>query len=339
MQKLTKHFSAIAGRVLLIGFTMQIVLGLVWTGINIGCMEEPGVLLQLVLLSVAFGAGLFLVKTITETKKIVWMVWGSLAMLTVPMSLQCHLMNPKESIIGSFLVFQLSFLWRAIRNGNTESCCSLAKVAIFWLLEAVVAPEYVPVGAVPVILLFLYGLRKKKIGYHILLICAFGGMIFGMNSLKQEMPTWMASENFEQEKTQDTGMIYEISADLFGRCTWTTIFRDSVYWTDEMYATAGEEILISTSLYADNMNELFKPAVLQNLGEEGATGFYQELTISAVKEFPVQIMKECLWDAFAYSVPPLGTYLFLDGEGYDSYCPVNFELMRRQAPRLTGYYM
>ena len=69
MQKLTKHFSAIAGRVLLIGFTMQIVLGLVWTGINIGCMEEPGVLLQLVLLSVAFGAGLFLVKTICKSRR------------------------------------------------------------------------------------------------------------------------------------------------------------------------------------------------------------------------------------------------------------------------------
>ncbi len=341
MQKAAKHFSAITCRILFIGFTMQIALGLVWMCCNIGRLEEPGWPVQLVLLSVAFGAGLFLVRTITKTKKIMWMVWGSLALLTVPMSLQCHLMNPKESVIGSFLVCQISFLWKVLGSKEPASLRGLATVATGWVLLAAVAPEYVLLGAVPVVLLFLYGLfggtesqpvadKRRKTGYRVLLFLAFGGMIFGIYNLKPE----------NTENAENTGIVYEVSADLFGRCTWTTIIRDWNYWTDEMHVAIGsEDVWVSASHYADNMNELLKPTILQNLGEEGAIDFYRSMTAEAFTKFPAQILKECLWDAFAYSVPPVGSYWFLEGRGYDSYCPVNYELMRRQAPRLTGYYL
>ena len=92
----------------------------------------------------------------------------ALALLTMPVSLQCHLAVLPYSLAGSFFLMQLGMLLRAVRRGEVADhdgakawkgwkrpAWNLVRMGLAWTLQAFLLPEYYLFGG---LLLVFYGL-------------------------------------------------------------------------------------------------------------------------------------------------------------------------------------
>lgn len=122
MQKMRRHISAVTGRIFFIGFSVQIVLGLLWMMRNVTGMQHfVGAGMRLVL---AFVANYILLSSVlVHTKKSsVFSVWGSLALLTYPLAMQCHVLAAGDSVTASITLLILAFAARVLhRFGQNKS--------------------------------------------------------------------------------------------------------------------------------------------------------------------------------------------------------------------------
>ena len=157
MQRAVRHISAILGRVIFIGFSIQIVFGMTWMCLNFSklpqfgeslfyveisknfiCDEYTGILypvflllargieglaglpyycvMYVVQLLVACYAAHRLLMGLKKTKRAL-NLWGSLAVLTLPMAMQCHLAVLPYSLVSSFFLLELSISLETVRKG------------------------------------------------------------------------------------------------------------------------------------------------------------------------------------------------------------------------------
>lgn len=371
MQKAVKSVSAVIGRVFFIGFSIQIVMGLIWmlcnfTGFqefgesyfyveiskNFLCDEYTGILypvfllfargveglihipyyyvMYLVQLAIALYAAHFFLQAVHPSSKF-WNIWGSLAIITLPMAMQSHLAILPKSLTCSFLLTELGFVRLALREGEPLGSGHLMRVLPFWLLTALLEPQYLYLGAIPVGLLFLYGLVRfgkknpRQLLYNCILIAAFAGIIMGMNDLTQvEGEYGRVRQSF--------------SASMLSRCSWTTMFKRREAWPEELRVYVDDDIMWQTSFYADNISGVLEPYLEEKLGIEDSQQVFREIAESAWNLFRPQILHEMAWDVFGYSFSPIAAKMFLDGRGYASYCTRNYDIMRQKTPVLTKYY-
>ncbi len=351
MRKLGKHFSAVIGRILFIGFSVQILLGLAWMCSNFlhvqkfggsflfmasdaAFWEDFAPFLYLLQLGAAFGAGFFFLKTAAPAKRgQFFYVWGSLAMMTVPMSMQCHLAVLPDSLAGSLLLVQAAFLWKAVSEKDAWGVRKLTAACLCWFLLWLLKPEYLWLGAVLVLFLFFYGCRRgaeqnfRRARYQVLTLCAFTGLILSVGSLRDGgLYGKSGSEN-------------SFSAALFHRCAWTTVLREWGEWPEMLTEHAEADMLWAASLYSENVEDELIPYLEERMGRQETQALCLEAAGEALRTYPVQIAKEIIWDAFGYGVSPVGVPLFLGGRGYDSGTPRNYDIMRRETPILTRYYV
>lgn len=133
--------------ILLIGFTIQILLGLFWMGGNFGRVQgfgDPGSVLYggilrllgarpqamyLLQLGAALFAGDFFLRT-AGCREGLWRLWCGLALLSCPFALQCHLALLPFSFLGSLFLLLLSFLIRAAAPGKRASWLALAACCV-----------------------------------------------------------------------------------------------------------------------------------------------------------------------------------------------------------------
>lgn len=130
---MTAQIGAVIKRILFIGFSIQIILGIVWMCCNFVHVQdfpEPdtalyGGLFQLLggcvpviyllQLAAAFGGGYFFLQSVAPAEK--WLaVWRTLALLTFPFAMQCHLAVQPHSFVGTLFLLMLAFLIRGIRG-------------------------------------------------------------------------------------------------------------------------------------------------------------------------------------------------------------------------------
>ena len=372
MQKAKEGIRAVAGRVLVIGFSVQILLGLLWmcsaftkaqafaessvylnAAWNFRLDEYTGALYPVVLmlvkgleavtgipyripvfllqLGVAFYAGYFLLKCL-EIKGKIWRIWGSLALMTFPMMMQCHMAVLPYSLNVSCALLQTAFLFAAVRREKPMPAADWLPVLIFWIAEALLLPEYLYLGGVPVVLTFFYQFLKyakenrKKQMHYLLMLMAAAGLIFGIHNLTQEEGAYgKAHRSFE--------------AALFRRCVWTDLQDYYKAWPSHVQDLFDEGALLGIRSCADKMELQMQPLVEQALGVDGAKEWFGEAAKQAFVINSGQILHEIAWDVVGYIFPPITTELLLQGRGYDSYCARNYEVMRQNAPILTKYYM
>lgn len=378
MQKVSKHILAVSGRILFIGLSLQMVLGVLWICCNFGRFQEFGdslfyievsksmvfdeytgalypVLLMLVRgieellripytfmihllqLAVAGYAGWRFLRAFGGRNRL-FLMWGSLVLLTFPMVAQCHLAVLPNSGALSMFMLELSVGVEVVRNKSAVSYKQLCKMNLFWLLSALLLPDYFYFGAVPVVLLWLYHLcrcRKQaepgkqagmRLVYHLVLVAAFTGMIAGIGSLIQQEGAYG-----RPAKTLD--------AALFRRMTWTSLYDTYDEWPAEMQEACPFAVMMETTEYADHMELIFQPRLETAVGREKAQQYYREVWQLALSYNKGGIIRETAWDAVSYMLPPFAAKLLLEGRGYDSYVGRNYETMKNEAPVLTKYYM
>ena len=372
MQKAGKAFFTVAGGVLFIGFSIQIVLGLCWMVCNFPgyqqfgesalyveisksfiCDEYEGILypvliwlargiedfflipyhyiLYLLQLCMAFAAAYRLLRSAGVKGKAAT-VWGSLAMLTFPMAMQCHLAVLPDSLTSSFLLLELSFAFDMLRQGGELRSRQLIKVLAFWLLAALMQPVYLYLGAVTVIFLFLFGMakswkaNKKKILYNGIMILAFAGMISGVQDLTQVEGYY--------------GRVHQsLNASLMSRCAWLYAEYGYELWPREAKEAVPWEQVVQVSYYADNVERMLAIPIEEAVGEERAEEIFGEVAQIAWEHHKSKILHDAAWDVVGYTFSPMVLQRQLTGKAYDSYSGRNYDIMRAGMPQLTEYFL
>lgn len=138
MKKAAAHVSAVVKYILFIGFSIQIILGIVWMCCNFaqipeypaadavlytalfGLVGKCAPVMYLLQLAAAFGVNYFFLQSLMPAGR--WLaVWRALVLLTFPFAMQCHLAVQPHSFVGTLLLAFLAFLVRALRE--KRACC------------------------------------------------------------------------------------------------------------------------------------------------------------------------------------------------------------------------
>ncbi len=151
------HLGAIIKRILLIGFTIQMFLGIAWMCCNFMQVQDFGKiyfsgktllpeggysslyyylfvilgsipqLMYLLQLSTAFMAGYYFLGMLVSRR---YAVWGSLVLMTFPFAMQCHLAILPYSFMSSLAFLLFAFLWRLSKEEKLLAALGVVLCAI-----------------------------------------------------------------------------------------------------------------------------------------------------------------------------------------------------------------
>lgn len=346
MRKATGAVQLVIKYMLFIGFTVQICLGLFWMAGNIAKVQDftpvdTGVypfflrvagkgygLIYLLQLGAALYAGNRLLKSLHAGGRGICL-WGSLAMMTLPMAMQCHLALLPYSLVGSLELLEISFVCESAGEkdifGEKALCGSLACFAAQCLLW----PKYCIPGAVlPLLLLVrrLAGMLRKKEG-------RFRGLLLAVCFLAVAAAGYGAERGGEGGRGNTSGWNWL----LVKRFCWPTIWVD---WggEPETFNLATSNVIWVTSYYPNNMDVYLKPE-LDAMTPETADSVMRKMVSRAWRIHYPMVVRQIGWDVLGYSVTPVILPLQLEGDAYDSYSGRNYEMMRNGTPVLTKYYV
>lgn len=340
MRRAAKQLEPILKGILMIGFSVQAVLGLWWMCANFnesqyfpepeGMLypvlyrmtgEIPQIIYALQLIFGCFAGRRCLVRLLPGWRA--W--WGSLVLLTFPMAMQCHLAVLPHSFVASLFLLELTFAREALEEAPAGS---LAKAGGCWLFLALLLPEYLYLGGVPVIfaLLFLiprYWKNRRSLSGILLIPAAFLGLILGVGSLTGQ-------ENCLSRQS--------ISRAFFSRAVWPTIWNDHFAWPEEIREKV-EDRVWSVSFNEDHVERILQPLLEESLDGEQITEFYNQAALYSWRVHGPMILRQMVWDGLGYGVTPLLLPLQLEGRGYDAHSGRNYENMRNAHPLLTRRYV
>lgn len=351
MQKMLRHILAVAGRVFFIGFSVQIVLGLLWMICNFPKTGWPLVLVQLV---VAFLAAYRLLCVTTKSGKS-FRIWGSLALLTFPMAMQTHMGAFPESLAGSCLLLELAFVAEILQGGREVRYRKFFYLLLFWFAGAMLQSEYLYFGAAPAVIICVYamaGARKqnvqksikkentqtgnvqtknvqgvaKKAAYYVILFAAALGLILGCRSLSKIGKSEEVSYK-------------SVSLSIASRFAWPRIWQGCDLWPDEIWEYFSEEQAKRTDYYADYVETLLGKTLVDAVGKERADEWFTEIARASWWRYKVNIVHDTAWDVLGYTFSPLVVPRQLTGKVYDSYTGRNYDAFRMETPLLAKYYL
>lgn len=331
--------------ILFIGFSLQIIFGVMWMCFHFAAIQEfgqaPGFLYPLLLqlfgevpwvlyllqLGVAGYAAVLLIKPVFPSG-VFRRGWCVLALLTVPMSLQCHMALLPYSFVSSLLFLEIVFCRSAVENSKGVSALALTEGCGSWLVLALLLPEYSWLGGIPLVLTLLFRLRRvwgqwRQLAYSLLIIAAFGGMIAGVGSLTRV------------QGTEDRRTFWFCMA---SRMSWPTIWNDAARWSEDLWAVT-EKVIWETSYRPDNMEKMLQPVIESAVGAKQAQIYYREIAEKAWWLHKSRIVRQMGWDALIYAAPQAVLQAQFGGVGYDSYSGRNYDIMVAACPRLTKYYV
>ncbi|MGN0403288.1 MAG: hypothetical protein ACI4HQ_13665 [Acetatifactor sp.] len=346
MKKTAGYVSGLLKTILFIGFSIQIVLGIVWMCLNITCLQTFSVsggplytvlarigdsaypVLYLLQLAAAAGADFYFMKQWCGDRKFL-NIWGMLCLLTFPFVLQCHLAVAPFSLTCSLFLLELTFTIRYIRR--TEVILSdVVCACVCWALLTLLRPEYILLGAVPVLLMLLLRLiarEKNKMGLcrSALIIAAFWGMTWGVLSLSGQERVY-SREN--------------IAFCMFSRSVWPTLWQDAlVLWQNNELPGITTEILQQAAGQAEDLRRVVKPLVEEALTVDEAVKFYYVKASAGWVLRREALLKQCAKDFAYYVLSPAFLPMQLEGKGGDTYSGRNYEVMLYSYPELTGNYV
>lgn len=349
MRKAAERITAVLSRVMVIGFSIQIIFGVLWAVLNFAKLQEFGesffyvqnsamrpyyCILYAVQLALAGWSSYWFLRKIGKLNKPMC-VWGSLALLTLPMNLQCHLAVLPYSSASSFFLLGIGFAMEQISAKEAFSLRGFLKLLGCFLACAVLLPEYLYLGAVPVFLVLcchlvrVFGRRTpaiKHFCWELVLTAVFAGMIIGVNGLTEEKRYGGSAGRGVEEC-------------LASRFAWTSLLEYTEEWPEGIGEVIDQETLRSSAYYADNMKLLFEPFVEKTLGREKAKAFYKEIAELAWERNRAHIKHEIAWDIVGYTFSPPVLQLQLTGRAYAAYSGRNYEIMRHYSPVLTKRYV
>jgi len=366
MRKLTGHIFAVAGRILFIGFTLQIIFGMVWMAGNFAHCQQfgevnsllyPAVLMiaggmgrifpvpcycfvYIIQTGICFGAVYFFLKVIISDDQAksrgagkLFRIWAVLAVLTSVPVMQCMMALLPYAITGALMLMELGLAVRTIYSKDTRNLSVIVKICALWVLQSLFLHEYMLFGAIPVLIVLIAGLRGASGASGIIKRIAYGAAVMAVPlCITTVVYAGCVHKGLYDEK--NPGFI----KGLFSRTCLTTVLWDWDTWTDELEEQLAWEIRYSASYYADNITLEVEPYIDEKYKDK-AEEFYLDTAKSAWKSYRLKIIHEVLWDTAGYAISPVIVKRQLSGLGYMSLTARNYDIMKRSTPKLTKYYV
>lgn len=345
---------------LFIGFSIQIGLGVLWICCNFTSVQEftesrsvvYGAVYALtgrhapvmygLQLALAYYAGCCFLGALRPAGRF-WRVWSSLALLTFPMAMQCHLALLPWSFAGSFVLLEWSFAVKILRESAAKKTISregaswhgegadkrlFAGLGGCWLVLAALLPEYRLLGGIPAALSLvfcLWKLRKeaKKMLYPALVTVVIGCLAVGAGTAAQKV-------SGAEERSASFALVC--------RTAWPFILSDFSGWPEEVQAVLAQDMRELT-FCPDNMDRIMKPLMEAAFGSGQADAYYREIAENAWTHRASVILTHMRWDVLGYGMTPVILQEQLRGGCYDSYSGRNYEIMRNHTPSLTKHYV
>lgn len=316
MRKQASHGCAVVKGILFIGFSVQIVFGMVWMCCSFfrvqdfeeadsalyqwiyGMTGESPCVMYVLQLLCAFSAGYYFLERLNpiEEKKESFRtkafgVWRGLALLTAPFAMQCHLALLPHSFNASLFLMMLSLL-----------------------LE------------IPRLLQKRPGGKKewKRVWGRLALAAACFGLMFILSG---------AADRGSRGETSKGGF----AAAMASRMAWPTIWNDFGAWTEDLQEIT-RDVIWEASFCPGNM-KILQDAIESSVGAEGAEEYDWQIARVGWQNHSYMVIRQIGWDALGYLVSPIIFQLQLEGEAYDSCTGRNYEIMRGNSPLLTRYYV
>lgn len=367
MQKVSKALANVICKLLLIGFGVQIVLGLCWMVANMGQVQQFGetsyyleatksfigngyrgilypvlimlaqgmeqlvripyhCFLYLLQLAVGFWAAWRLQDAVGVTGKY-RLCYGSFAMLTVPMAMQCHLAVLPDSLGASFWLLEWAYVIRSFKRHESIKTVDLVKLCGIYLLGVALLPEFFFTGALSVLIVLVHrGIKLWKCDEKraILRLVAIGFFFFWGVSLVAGVG---------EGEQRSTGSM------MASRFAWSHAEEDYGHWPEEVRNYIPAERLNSVAGYADSMDRIVTEELVANVGKERTEELLFSLAKVSFGRHTKENLTEILWDVYGYGFGPWVLQQQLAGNGYEAYSGRNYEIMGMHTPGLAGYYM
>lgn len=306
------HIREVIQRILFIGFTVQILLGIAWMCRNMMQVQDYGRMylwdgnkmtdgmysvgggysflyhgifrvlgayppvIYVLQTICAFGAGYGILRKFLEKK---YAVWGGLVLVTFPFALQCHFAVLPFSFFSSLILFMFSFL---------------------------------------------HGIKPG--GKHL------GSLVPAVGCGVLALVLWCGGE------PQDDGAAgRSMEAIMASRLAWPTLWVDFDRWPEEIQE-ATVDVALEATYYPDNM-KLLDDALVSGAGAEKAKEYYRKIGRVAWEYHKSMIIRQVGWDVLGYGATAIIFRMQLEGKSYDSYTGRNYEAMRGNSPILTKYYV
>ncbi len=330
------------------GFTAQIFLGFVWMAGNFGEIQDfpaaaRGIysflvnlagqgyrVICLLQLLTALYAGYRLLRYLRVGEA--WRcVWGSLALMTLPMAMQCHMALLPYSFVCSLELLKISCVCESA--GGREDCTpkGLAGMAACYAAQCLLWPEYWAPGVVLPLLVFFWkmpgmlGNRKQRLKGCALVLCLLAAAAAG------------CSLRYGTRDDADSGGS-ALSWTLVKRVCWPTLWVD---WegTPEGVREAAADVVWTSAHYPHHMDLYFKPALDAAMSPDDVDSAMWEMVKRSWQNHYSLVIRQIGWDVLGYGVTPLILPKQLEGDAYDSCSGRNYEIMRNEMPVLTKYYV
>lgn len=355
---------SLIGRVIFIGLSAQIVLGILWA---FGAMpgfqqfqesffylavseklvwdEYTGILYPLILrflrgvcsilpfsytyflyplqLLAAFFAIAYFIKSAWRAKGF-WKVWGTLALLSFPVALQCHMAVLPVSFAGSCFWVQLASFWKVQKGEKGDILKACIMQALFFVVGALLLPEYVLFGGVVGILLVIYCLKKKVYVTSLIYLVAVV-LAVGINCLVQNPGSWGRMHRSPESI-------------LFERVAFTHLDDPLMLQIGEMEEIASDYDFSRLCYYALDRREKLGPYLEQKFGVENAKKKYGRIAEAYFLCLKREVLFQIRWDAIGYFLPPIATKFILNGSGYYSYTAKNYDAFLGRMPKFSDFY-
>lgn len=344
MKKAVGAVLLVIKNMLFIGFTVQICLGVIWMIGNFTKVQDftpvdtgaYPLLLRLtgrwygLIYLLQLGAGLYagcrLLKSLHD--KGIYL-WGSLAMMTLPMAMQCHLALLPYSLVGSLELLKISLVCEPTGEKNLFGEKALWGSIACFAAQCLLWPKYcIPGLVLPLLLLLrrLPGMLQKRV--HL-----FRGLLITVCFLAVAAAGYGAEHGGESSRGNTSGWDWQ----LVKRICWPTIWVDWGERSGEINLS-GSNVIWQSACYPHNMDAYLKPE-LEAMTSEEAGDIMEKMTRYAWDIHYPMIVRQMGWDVLGYSVTPVVLPLLLDGDAYDSFSGRNYEMMRNGTPVLTKYYV
>ncbi|MCR4792111.1 MAG: hypothetical protein K5871_05135 [Lachnospiraceae bacterium] len=287
-------------------------------------------LLQLVL---AFISWFYFSQQVLGIEKTRMRIWFSLAVITCPFAMQCHMAVLEYSFASSFLCLLVTFQIRFMREWKEDLSRIAASrvfrdtciVSLFWLFLSLLRKEFVLLGFIPVLSVYITIVRRiKAVLMPAVTIICFATLIFTSVHIFGIGNGLSPVQNFRMS--------------LYYRVAWNEDFQDLDHIPAHVREVTDEETL--EDIIAD-------PGLIYRIGDAARRTIGTEETVIefpgwawvAFRDNKTAIVIDTMTEIAGYTFAPLINHIKLAGVGLPGYSTGNYDVMRRICPVLTKFYL
>lgn len=247
--------------------------------------------------------------------------------ITIPTIAQCHVGILPYSLVSSVFVILLADLIVLWQRKERLTAKLLLPISIWWVLSALICPDYGWLSGIAAGLMIVLYVVQRKRILWQLVIMCMASI------LCISIVSACVQNQGGEGKIQKT-----IGAAMVQRFVWPNFATFQHFWSQEVLALWDTRDLAGLAMYPEKVIYEFGPLLEQTYGKERANEIYIEMAKTAIGLDTKNIIQNMAGDMAAYVCPPVTMWLQLKGVG-TSYTGWNYGRMKDYAPVLTGYYV